>query len=202
MMKSLGLPNRPITALVFLENLLPPAVTIGIGGLIVYFDVLDPIKAQWIPIAIIIAMISMSAGLIFVNKKILKSDNKITLIDFAIQVSIVIIFWAITSLSFITFLSAFRSVEIFNGEFQTAGIYLLSWGIGFISFFSPQGLGVFEAVAASLIQSNLSTEKLILVLALFRLVAMTGDLIDWFIWAGVKKIMNKNNSAPQKNITG
>lgn len=198
MMKSLGLPNRPITALVFLENILPPVVTISIGGIIVYLDAFDSIKAQWIPIAIAIAMASIIPILFFLNKKILKSEQKITVLDLVFQVSIVVVFWTLTSLSFITFLSAFSSVEITNRAIQTAGIYLFSWGIGFISFFAPQGLGVFEAVAASLIQSNLSTEKLILVLALFRLVAMAGDLIDWAIWTGVKKITNNNRNTTQK----
>lgn len=195
MMKSLDLPNKPITALVFLENLLPPVVTISIGGLIVYLDAFDSIKAQWIPIAITIAMASIIPILFFLNKKILKLEHKITVLDLVFQVSIVVVFWTLTSLSFITFLSAFSSVEITNGAIQTAGIYLFSWGIGFISFFAPQGLGVFEAVAANLIQSNLSTEKLILVLALFRLVAMAGDLIDWTIWAGIKKLILKNQNA-------
>lgn len=195
MMKSLDLPNRPITALVFLENLLPPVVTIIIGGLIVYLDAFDSIKSQWIPIAITIAMVSIIPILFILNKKILKSEHKITVLDLAFQASIVVVFWTLTSLSFITFLSAFSSVEITNGAIETAGIYLFSWGIGFISFFAPQGLGIFEAVAAILIQSNLSTEKLILVLALFRLVAIAGDLIDWAIWTGIKKLILKNQNA-------
>jgi hypothetical protein len=56
---------------------------------------------------------------------------------------------------------------------------LFSWGIGFISIFAPQGIGVFEVVAADLLRGVEPLMGIAAVIAGFRLIILTADAVAW-----------------------
>jgi hypothetical protein len=59
------------------------------------------------------------------------------------------------------------------------GIYLFSWGVGFLSIFAPQGLGVFELVASELLKGSIGFMGLAALIGGFRAVVLVADLVVW-----------------------
>ncbi|ANJ67708.1 hypothetical protein A9404_10275 [Halothiobacillus diazotrophicus] len=104
------------------------------------------------------------------------------------------VFWILSSISFLFFLDAFSSDLLGSSWLQVVGVYLYSWGVGFLAIFAPQGVGVFEVVAANLLNSNFPIQGLIVVLVLFRLVTALADLLFWLIWLFVRKVIRERSA--------
>ncbi len=75
------------------------------------------------------------------------------------------------------YLSAFPGLALQAAPLETAGAYLFSWGLGFISIFAPQGIGVFEVVAADLMRGAGTLMSVAALLAGFRLVILAADAV-------------------------
>lgn len=88
------------------------------------------------------------------------------------------LFWMLAAASFCVYW-----IAVFGnggGDLRLVGSsYLLSWAAGFVVIFSPQGLGVFEWVAAHLIPSMQPLSVVVTAVAGFRMVAIIGDLSAW-----------------------
>lgn len=87
--------------------------------------------------------------------------------------------WVFASLAFHTYLSAFSLTTGGGGVPGIAGAYLVGWGTGFLSIFTPQGLGVFEASTAALLQTDRPFELIVTVAAGFRAVPLISDVLAW-----------------------
>ena len=59
------------------------------------------------------------------------------------------------------------------------GIYLFSWGVGFLSIFAPQGIGVFEFVASEFMQGPIGFMGFAALIGGFRVVILVADMITW-----------------------
>ncbi|HRE18588.1 MAG TPA: hypothetical protein PLW86_16230 [Rhodocyclaceae bacterium] len=96
------------------------------------------------------------------------------------------LFWVLASASFCIY---WVGVFGFSGTDipLLASSYLLSWAVGFIAIFAPQGLGIFEWVAAHLVPSTQPLSVVVTAVAGFRLVAIAGDLTAWIIGLGVSR---------------
>ncbi len=77
------------------------------------------------------------------------------------------------------YLSAFPRLALQAVPLETAGAYLFSWGVGFIAIFAPQGIGVFEVVAADLMRSDSTFMSVAALLAGFRLIILAADATVW-----------------------
>lgn len=88
-------------------------------------------------------------------------------------------YWALTALSFALFMQALPGATSGDAQVSLGGVYIFSWGIGFITPFAPQGIGVSEAVSSQLIHSDLSGGSLFVLVASFRVVVLCGDLSVW-----------------------
>jgi hypothetical protein len=62
---------------------------------------------------------------------------------------------------------------------DVAGAYLFSWGIGYISLFAPQGIGVFEAVAGNMLVTPMSFGEMAALIAGFRIISLVADGVVW-----------------------
>ena len=89
-------------------------------------------------------------------------------------------FWCLAACAFLAYWFA-----VFGpGDIAIATIvscYLLSWAAGFVVLFAPQGLGVFEWVAAQLLPATQPLSVIIVAVAGFRLVVIAGDLTAWLV---------------------
>lgn len=84
-------------------------------------------------------------------------------------------FWSLSALSFSVYLQAFPDIAL-RAPLTVAGAYLVSWGIGFLAVFAPQGLGVFEVTLAALLTGR-PAAGLAVVIAGFRALVAVRDAL-------------------------
>lgn len=181
----LGIHPRQLSSLVLLENLVALGVTLSIGGVLVGFYEKDGSKF-WQPVAVIAAAVSvvMLASFPFIiNRLVLKSVGNISYRNYLAVVFIAIIFWCFASTSFFLFISALPNAVFVSSWIEVVGSYLFSWGVGFLAIFAPQGVGVFEVVAADIMPTTLPFSAFVALLAGFRLVVILADVLMWAGWA-------------------
>lgn len=68
---------------------------------------------------------------------------------------------------------------------STHGAFMVAWGIGFLSPFAPQGLGVFEVILATLLGGTLV--DMIAVVAGFRALMLVRDVTVWAVAEGLDR---------------
>ncbi|WP_295393303.1 hypothetical protein [uncultured Thiodictyon sp.] len=64
---------------------------------------------------------------------------------------------------------------------RAIGIYLISWLAGFLAFFAPQGIGVFEVTSSYLLTGTLAS-GLVTSMFAFRALTIVADLCVWLIF--------------------
>ncbi len=87
--------------------------------------------------------------------------------------------WCIAATAFVIYLSAFPGLALQAAPLETAGAYLFSWGVGFIAIFAPQGIGVFEVVAADLMRGAGTFMSVAALLGGFRIIVLAADATVW-----------------------
>ena len=68
-----------------------------------------------------------------------------------------------------------------------AGVYLFSWGVGFIAIIAPQGIGVFELVASELMDGPIGFMGLAALIAGFRVVVLVADILVWLVYQVMRR---------------
>ncbi len=182
-----GVSARHLSAFVILENGLAAAITLAVGGAIVFSmrgtDVLGSIAG----VAAAAAIVAMFAMAHLLNARVLQQPDQLSLGAYLKSIVAVVVFWAGATLAFLLYLSAFPDSGSNYSAVEMAGIYLFSWGVGFISVFAPQGIGVFEFVASELMSSPIGFMGLAALIAGFRVVVLVSDLIVWLIYQLVRR---------------
>ena len=84
-------------------------------------------------------------------------------------------FWGWSAVTFLLYLRAFPAADSFRTVLVIGG-FLLTWGIGFLAPFAPQGIGVFEVTMATVLQAE-GVAGLAVVLGGYRLVLLARDLV-------------------------
>ncbi|HRQ57971.1 MAG TPA: hypothetical protein PLN31_11175 [Azoarcus taiwanensis] len=158
------------------------SIALAIGGALLGTH---PHGTVWslLTVPVTIASAACLVSLPFVmNRWILSGEPGLAWFDYITATIATIAFWTCMSFAFLSFVSAFPHADIGNDYINVVGAYLFAWAIGFITVFAPQGIGVFEVVAADLLPAALSFQALAAILAGFRLVSLLGDLSLWLIW--------------------
>jgi hypothetical protein len=178
-----GMTTRHIGYYLLLENILAAAVSLALGGAIIINFLLTNSSA-W-SIVVVGLTIFCTATLIilpyFFNKYILLTETKLTAQAYFQGVCCTIIYWTIASVAFVCFLLAFPDIVLTMPLIEAAGAYIFSWGIGFISIFAPQGIGVSEFVSSQLLMTHTATTSLVVFLAGFRVIIFISDLMVWLL---------------------
>jgi len=126
------------------------------------------------------------------------------LIRFLWLTAAVLLFWILAATSFYLYWKAAFASPLSDVP-RIASCYLLSWSVGFVVPFAPQGLGVFEWVAGSLLSLEQPIAIAVTVIAGFRLVAIAADFFVWIVtrvWVGIRGrymsqvILRGDRSAP------
>ena len=98
------------------------------------------------------------------------------------------VFWLVATAAFVCYLNAFPLPgDKVVDTLTMAGVYLFSWGVGFLAVFAPQGIGVFEAVASDLFASPIGFMGFAALIAGFRVVVMVADFATWGIYRLIGK---------------
>jgi hypothetical protein len=88
-------------------------------------------------------------------------------------------FWLLASTAFVLFVRAFGGAALQASLPALYGTYLFSWGAGFVAFFAPQGIGVFEFVSGKLLDGQVGLAHAVALMASFRVIVLVGDLTAW-----------------------
>lgn len=198
-LQQFGITSRHLSSLIILENLIGLGVSLTGGGILVG---LYQAGRVWQPIAFLAAASSLIVLIlcpVLMNRFIIKIAGKIWYRNYILAVIIAMFFWSSASTSFLLFISALPNSFVITAWVEIIGAYLFSWGVGFIAIFAPQGVGVFEVVAADIMPTNLPLSALVALLAGFRLVVIMADIIMWLGWMSLTGL--KGIFLPEKATT-
>lgn len=79
----------------------------------------------------------------------------------------------------------------------THGAFMVAWGVGFLSPFAPQGLGVFEVILGSLLKGDLA--DMIAIVGGFRGLMLVRDLV---VWGGAELLSSQRQEGLQDHLRG
>lgn len=85
--------------------------------------------------------------------------------------------WCCLAVAFTCY--ALHSGIMQNNPFQIAASYLVSWMLGALAFFAPQGMGVFELSMQNLAFYSEGTTKTLWLIGSYRIIVLSSDLILW-----------------------
>lgn len=86
--------------------------------------------------------------------------------------------WFFLATAFTLYL--WQSVDTLNSPLQVAASYLVSWMIGAIAFFAPQGIGVFEvSMGKALSQFGSLQGGILWLIGSYRILVLAADLVIW-----------------------
>lgn len=178
-LSSLSVPNGTIARFVALEQILALGVTATFGAAVIWITQSGALHPM-----VCLALAVGGITLILASPMLLSRVGTPVTVNWPIYCSSVlgtVLFWCITSVSFISYINAFAASTWHASSLQTAGIYLLSWSAGYVAVFAPQGIGVFEGVAAALAKETAPAWTTVALVAGFRVIVLGGDFFAWII---------------------
>ena len=185
--RELGVPARHISAFVLVENGLAAAVTLGAGGAIVYSMRGADALGATAGLASVAGLAGLVAIFFVTNAKVLQAPDRLAPGSYANAILVVISFWIGAATAFLIYIDAFPAVASGHSLLEMAGIYLFSWGVGFVTLIAPQGIGVFEVVASELATGPLGFMGLAAFMAGFRVVVLLADVTVWLLYLATRR---------------
>ena len=177
-----GVAGRHISVFVILENGLAAVLTLAFGGAIIFETRgADPIGTIAC-LASLASILALAAMVYAINARVLQLPDRLSSAALLKSVTIVAAFWLGATTAFLLYLNAFPASTGEYSIIEMAGIYLFSWGVGFVSIFAPQGIGVFEVVASELMDGPIGLMGLAALIAGFRVVVLIADIAVWLIY--------------------
>lgn len=167
----MGIPRASLVRLVALENFVPLAVAITLGGTCI---AATGDAAAGIPL--VVAGATLTCAIPFaVRHAYLGGPTPLSLRGYASIVLVSATFWAVASIAFACYWNAYPAAASGLAPLRIAGAYLLAWAAGFAAIFAPQGVGVFEAVIALLLKGAMPFVGAAVVAAGFRVLVLCAD---------------------------
>lgn len=182
--RNLGLSTRYIGSYLLLENMVAAFVTLALGGFIV--SQLPENGQSWCIKLLILATSGIASAAVILlpwifERFIFPTHPALPKPAYFFSIICLIAYWLLAATAFVSFLSAFKGLGLSVSYIQAGGIYIFSWGVGFISIFAPQGIGVAEFISGQLLNADISKSSFVALLASFRLIVFTGDILAWLI---------------------
>lgn len=87
------------------------------------------------------------------------------------------LYWTWNSVTFVVYLRAFSAADSISA-IAAAGAFMFSWGVGFLTVFAPQGIGITEAsLLALLTHEDSGFIGLTIIFASYRLIQLLRDIV-------------------------
>lgn len=197
-----GIENRDLATFVFLESILGLAIALVIGGsLIGWFRGLQ----GWGMVVTAGAATGLVITLLLPFLGRLRAPDYVTgrtIPAYVAAVTIVALSWCVAAGGFSAFVLAFPDLSPVASPLELAGVYLVSWAVGFVAVFAPQGIGVFELVAAEMIRGSYSLANTAVLLATLRLVILVADSVVWTCGLLVPRLIAWKRTNPRSAHVG
>jgi hypothetical protein len=177
-----GISIHHLSSYLLFENVIVSAVTLTLGGSIV----LRLLKSNTIWFYGVSLVITISIFIIIllpwiIKRFFLNPQQSFMISTYTYSILCLFFYWIVAAIAFVSFLHSFSGIELLVSDIEAGGIYIFSWGIGFITIFAPQGIGVSEFISGKLLTSDISAKTFIPLLFSFRFVVLIGDLLAWLI---------------------
>ena len=88
--------------------------------------------------------------------------------------------WGILASAFVCYIWLGGLIEV--APLKVAASYLVSWMLGAIAVFAPQGMGVFELAMKHILAQSENKAEILWLIGSYRLVVLTADAIVWCVW--------------------
>lgn len=172
----LGVGRSQLSVLVMVENLGSLATAVTAGGICVLLGGASRLPAP----AIIGTGVLLAAGLPWILRRIF-GRTALRLPAYLAALATMLAFWMLTATAFVIYWSAFPDLELHGHLLDLYGAFLLAWAVGFVAVFAPQGIGVFEMVAAVLLRGELPLAGMAVLVAGFRAATLAGDALAFML---------------------
>jgi hypothetical protein len=180
--KSRGVPMAGISYYLVLEHLVAASVTLFAGGGIVLAA--KAVGGNWI-VPVVVMVVVAGLALIVLPGVLARLRSykmySISVTSYFQGVMIMGLFWLLASVSFVLFINAFDVGLVDYSSVSVGGVYLFSWGVGFLAVFAPQGVGVSEFVSGTLLRPEIPLTSFMVILASFRINIFFADMTVWII---------------------
>jgi hypothetical protein len=101
--------------------------------------------------------------------------------------------WSLLATAFCTYLYMVGLANV--PVLRTAASYLISWMIGALAIFSPQGMGIFElSMTKTLGTTGLSQPELVWLIGSYRIIVLIADLGAWCTWTLLHQITRRSEA--------
>jgi uncharacterized membrane protein YbhN (UPF0104 family) len=185
-----GISAHHVAVYLLTENIIIASVTLALGGFIVAN--IDTTNSLFTTMLLVSSVVLIIVNIILpkiISIKLLSHSKPLSIFEYLKSILIIFIYWIVAGISFICYLLSFPVLNINVSMFEVAGIYLFSWGIGFITLFAPQGLGVSEIVTSQLLGTGLDSSNIIIVIAGFRIIVLIADMLTWITSIAFKSLL-------------
>ncbi|MFK5892380.1 MAG: hypothetical protein QM504_04065, partial [Pseudomonadota bacterium] len=179
---TLGIKPAKLSFFILLENIVAAAIAFLLSGIILWFyHGIDDYWGKISSLAFIASVLGLTLIPIVINwrKKQINIFYIYTLIAY-------IPLWFLLTLSFLMYTSAFPIILQGATIVEISGIYMFSWGIGFLAIFAPQGIGIFELIAGKMLTTTISLGSIAVLLMGYRIITIFADLL---LWAGMRLVL-------------
>lgn len=174
-----GIPTLPLTITAALEVLLSLAIALA-GGSAVLAAIGDlPGGLTWVALAVPTLVFVTSPPVVrrLVRRLSGPQADRLALSwgGYGWLLAIMGGFWLWSAAVFTLYLRAFPANDAL-GTAQVVGGFLLAWGVGFLAFIAPQGVGIFELTLATLLVSQ-GVAEVAVVIGGYRIIVLLRDAI-------------------------
>ena len=179
LLRNAGLPVGSLSATAVLEMATSLIVVLTGGLAILGLSGQAPGGAGWM-IAVALALVTLTSppvgGRVVTWLAARRGiEVRLTWRGYLRLIGINMIFWGWSATTFLLYLRAFPSTDIYR-TIVVVGGFLLTWGAGFLAPIAPQGIGVFEAAMANVLSAEGVVETAV-VLVGYRSVLLARDII-------------------------
>jgi len=195
-----GIAKSHLTLLAIIQTFFPCLITFSIGGGYLWLTKEKSMLSSLEGGLALMSIMALLAIPLIVKWKLPGYWHKKFIFSYLLLTLTSIVFWLVASASFLFY---YHSVAI--GLKQTsmihmAATYIFSWGVGYISIFAPQGIGVFEVVAGKLMALPMTLGGAVAFLAGFRIVALAADCLAWLAYRYFQFFVSKRYRAGQETV--
>jgi len=171
--------DRDSFAILFAEHLIALGTSIALGAALLLHGGTAAAMGDFAPWILGLGLAILALPMIWISRT--RSGRRAPLLTkMAVASLATLLFWCLAAAAFCTYWIALFDLQAVD-ILRIASCYLLSWAVGFVALFAPQGLGVFEWVTAQLLPATQALSVTVAAAAGFRLVTIAGDLAAWAV---------------------
>ena len=177
--RGLGIDAKTLSTFVVMENALAVATAFMIGGSTIFAIRGSDAWGQIGALCALAGSILLLALPFLLRVRFLKGGAELPVRTYVLVIGLVSAYWILAAAAFVAYAAAYSSLALQASMMETGAAYLLSWGIGFLAVFAPQGIGIFEVVASDLLRGSGSFTGIAALLAGFRVAVLVADALVW-----------------------